>query len=912
MALTPGSRLGPYEIAGKLGEGGMGAVFRARDTKLNRDVALKVLPDSFANDPDRLARFTREAQTLASLNHPNIAAIYGIEDSAGVRALVMELVEGQDLSAVIAAAAPRGLDIPDTLAIARQIAEALEAAHEQGIVHRDLKPGNVKVRADGTVKVLDFGLAKAIGPDSASASSELMNSPTITSPAFTQAGIILGTAAYMAPEQAKGKFVDRRADVWAFGVVLYEMLTGRRAFAGEDISDTLVSVLRDDPDWSALPADLPASMRQVLRICLQKDPRKRVRDMSAVRLALDGAFDTPSGQMTAVLTPVVPPRARWLTVLPWAVGAFVVGGLAAAAALWPRPVPAPRMVRFTIPSPPDVPFRTVAASNGIAISPDGSRLVFKIIPDVTSASSAILYERELSRPEAVRLAGTEGATTFFFSPDGAWIAFSSGVDNTLKRIPAGGGPVQTICAIDGVLRGGSWGSDDRIVFATTTSKGLLRVPASGGTPEVLTKVDHAGGEADQFWPLVLPGAKAIVYTAWNGSSSQDTARLVALSLASGKKTDIAKGAAIAQWVPGYLVYASGGGALRAMPFDAENLRPTGDAVPVLDGVAGGTTQIANFGIAQNGTLFYVTGSATYVPPRTMVWVDRNGKQEAITVPPRAYTYARLSPDGTRVALDSRDAQNDIWVWDLARQTLQRLTTDPGLNRMPVWSPDGKRIAFTAERNGLESVYWQNADGSGAPERLSVGTLTEGPESFTPDGTRLLVNTPLGAPFDIEMVTLGATPHEDVLLNSKFSEAGAVVSPDGRWMAYESDETGRLEIYVAPFPNVTASKQPVSTSGGSRPLWSRDGRELFYYNTPDTIMAVPVTPGPTLVLGKPAAVVKGAYARPLNAGRHYDVSPDGKRFLMLVDAPAPDGQKPVAQEMTVVLNWAEELRAKLPK
>ena len=782
-----------------------------------------------------------------------------------------------------------GLPIADALPIARQIAEALEAAHEQGIVHRDLKPANVKVRADGTVKVLDFGLAKAIGPDGAATGAEQMNSPTITSPAFTQAGVILGTAAYMAPEQAKGRFVDRRADVWAFGAVLYEMLTGRRAFAGDDISDTLVSVLRDDPDWSALPDDVPSSMRQVLRICLQKDPKKRVRDMSAVRLALDGAFDTPAGEMRhRVAVADVDRRARagvWC--LPWAAGAFVIGGVAVGAALWPRPLPTPRVARFTIPSVSGAPVRTAASSNIVAISPDGSRLVFKSVPDTTTASSQVLYERTLDQPNATRLVGTEGAQWFFFSPDGNWIGFFSSLDSTLKRIPATGGPTQTICHVDGQLRGASWGSDDAIVFATARSKGLLRVAASGGTPQALTKVDAARGETDHWWPEVLPGGKGVVFTAWNGSG--DTSRIVALSVPSGKMTDVVSGGSQPHWSPtGHLVYAAGG-TLRAIRFDAASLRPTGEAVAILDGVAGGQINgLSNYALASDGSLFYVSGSSTYVPPRTLVWVDRAGTQTPIHVPPRAYTYARLSPDGTRVALDSRDDQNDIWIWNLARETLQRLTTDPGLNRMPAWSPDGKRVAFTAERDGVESVYWQNADGSGTPERLSVGSTQEGPESFTPDGTRLLVDTPLSSPFDIGMVTLGSERREDILLGTKFSEAGASVSPDGRWMAYESDETGRTEVYVAPFPDVAASKQQVSTGGGSRPLWSTNGRELFYYAAPDAIMAVPVTTGRTLVLGKPAVAVKGPYATPLNAGRHYDVSADGKRFLMLMDAATADG------------------------
>jgi serine/threonine-protein kinase len=895
----------------------MGEVYRATDTDLKRGVAIKVLPTSVASDAERLARFQREAEVLAALNHPNIAAIYGLERSGATTALVMELVEGPTLADRIAQGA---IPLDEALPIARQIAEALEAAHEQGIIHRDLKPANIKVREDGTVKVLDFGLAKAMEPAGAAGSKEqdpaygLSMSPTLSLHA-TLAGVILGTAAYMAPEQAKGRSVDRRADVWAFGAVLYEMLAGKKAFAGDDISDTLVSVLRDEPDWAALPADVPASARQVLRVCLQKDPKKRVRDMSAIRLALDGAFDAPAQQTDA--TPALPAtrRARWRQALPWAVGAFVFGGLAAGTGVWMRPAAPPaRVAHFVIATPADPPFQVAGQTSVVAMSPDGSRLAYRIHRGASTATNGVLYQRALGQLEPTLIVGTEGAGGFFFSPDGNWIGFSSNVDNTLKRISVSGGPSQTICALDGFLRGASWGPDDTIVFATQASKGLRRVPAAGGAAQVLTKVDPARGETDHFWPEVLPDGKGVVFTAWNGTAERS--RIVALTLSSGPSgnvSDVVRGGSQPHVSPtGHLVYAAGG-TLSAIWFNAGSLEAVGNPVPVMEGVASSPDAgAANYAIAADGSLVYVKGSLTAVGQRTLVWVDRKGQESAINVPPRAYTYARLSPDGTRVALDARDQQNDIWIWDLGRETLQRLTTDPGLNRAPVWTPDGTRVAFTAAPEGsVESIYWQKADGSGVPERLRVGSTIQGPASFSPDGKRLVFNTPLFAPHDIGMLSLDGERREEMLLKAKFSETNGAVSPDGRWLAYQSDESGQAEVYLAPFPDVNTSKRQVSTRGGTRPLWSKDGRELFYYVAPDTIMALPVRPGADVVLGNPQVVVKGPYAVAVNAGRHYDVSPDGQRFLLLKDVPAADGQKPAAPEIHLVQHWAEELKAKMP-
>jgi serine/threonine-protein kinase len=900
MSLTTGTRLGPYEIVALMGAGGMGEVYRATDTNLKRAVAIKVLPATLAHDAERLARFQREAQVLAALNHPNIAHIHGLEQANGRTALVMELAEGPTLAERLARGA---LPLDDAIAIAKQIADALEAAHERGIIHRDLKPANIKVRDDGQVKVLDFGLAKAMEPAGA-VSATVTQSPTITSPAMTQAGMILGTAAYMSPEQAKGRAVDRRSDVWAFGTVLYEMLTGQRAFPGEDVSDTLAAVLRAEPDWPALPSTLSPTLRVYLQRCLHKDPKQRIPDIGAMRLALAGAFDTSAMPPGAALTVLAPNRPRWRRALPWiATVLVVVAGIAAAASVSRRPAAPARVARFVITTPADAPFQ-LAGPPGLAMSPDGSRVVFRIHRGAPTPENGVLYLRELGQLDATPIRGTEGAQSYtFFSPDGNWIGFQSATDGSLKRIAVSGGPAQTICPLDSTLRGASWGADGSVVFATDGSKGLRRVPAAGGTPLVLTTVDPTT-ETDHRNPEVLPDGTGVIFTAWNGSAEQS--RIVALSVPSGKVSEVARGGTNPHFSPtGHVVYVIDG-ALRAVPFSATSLNVKGDPVTVLEGVGG-----ANYALAADGSLVYVKGSAAQ-GKRTLSWVDRHGRQEAINAPPRAYAYARLSPDGTRVALDIRDQQNDIWIWDLARETLQRLTNDPGVNRGPVWTPDGARLAFTATREGRpENIYWQKADGSGVPERLSVALKGQFPTSFAPDGKRLVTNALDSSQSDLGMLTLEGERREDVLLNTKFNEINGDVSPDGRWLAYQSNESGQFEVYLAPFPDAVASKRQVSAGGGTRPLWSRDGRELFYYLEPGTIMTVPVTPGPNLALGTPTVAVKGPFVRAALTGRHYDVSRDGKRFLLLKDAEAANGAKPAPPEIHLVQHWSEELKRLVP-
>jgi serine/threonine-protein kinase len=904
LALPPGTRLGVYEVTVQIGVGGMGEVYRARDTQLNRDVALKVLPELFASDPERLARFTREAHTLASLNHPNIAAIYGIEASRDVRALVMELVEGEDLSQRTARGA---IPLDEALPIAKQITDALEAAHEQGIIHRDLKPANIKVRADGTVKVLDFGLAKLVeAPGAGSSAAGLSQSPTITSPAMmTGIGMLLGTAAYMSPEQARGKVADRRADIWAFGCVVFEMLSGQRTFKGELISDVLASVLKTDPDWQALPVDTPAALRRLLRRCLEKDPKRRLQAIGEARVQIEdlvsGSSDDTDRSAMAAASP------RWRA-LPWALAALAVGGLAVALIRGGAPpAPAGHLSRFVIRTASDAPLQSYAQPD-VTISPDGLRVVYRSARDTDPGLTGLLYIRALDQFDAVPLRGTDGAVGPVFSRDGAWIVYQDGRDNTLKRISALGGSPVTICSLDGgALRGASWGPDDTIVFATDQSKGLLRVPAAGGKPERVTTVHPATGEIGHFWPQVLPDGRAVLFTSWGGSLER--ARVAVVSPPGGEVHSLLDGTSARFSPTGHLIFAAADSTLRAVGFDARRWQVIGNPVTVVERVGIERTGGADFALADDGSLVYATEASVFTTLRTLVWVDRAGHEEPLDVPLKHYTYARLSPDGTRVALDARDEPPDIWIWDLAHHILQRLTNDPGPNRGPIWTPDGRRVAFTAERDGVESVYWQPFDGSGSMERLSSGTQAQNPMSFSPDGTQLIVATPISPPFDLGVITLGANRTTTMLLHSTASEANGVLSTDGHWLALESDESGRSEIYVRPFPNVEKRRIQVSTGGGSRPLWSRTGRELFYYVAPDTIMAVSVRLGEDIALGSPQPVVKGRYAEAFNAGRHYDVSLDGQRFLLLKDA--SDGQKTAAREIHLVLHWFEALKAKAP-
>jgi Tol biopolymer transport system component len=901
----------------------MGEVFRARDTRLNRDVAIKALPDSFASDAERVARFTREAQTLASLNHPHIGQIYGLEESGGVCALVMELVEGDDLSQRIARGA---IPLDEALPIAKQIAEALEAAHEQGIIHRDLKPANIKVRPDGTVKVLDFGLAKAMEPAVGSRrAANAANSPTITTPAMTQAGMILGTAAYMSPEQARGKLVDKRADIWAFGAVLFEMLASRRAFPGEDITDTTVSVVSKEPDWSALRTPMPAGLHRLLRRCLKKDAKARMRDIGEARQQIEDLLSGAPEEMATAASvsaslPVAATRRRTVAAasVTLLVGATVLGTWA----LTHTPVAKLQPMRFVIVPPAAQPLRIQGADRDLALSPDGTHLVYV-------SGDGQLMVRAMDQLDAVPLAGITGARSPFFSPDGRWVGvFTGGVlgaAGELKKVSISGGPPLSLCRYQGAPRGASWGPDDTIVFATNDSNsGLFRVSAAGGEPTVLTTPDAAHGEADHIFPSVLPGGRAVLFTI-RLAGVDYTVQVAVLDLTTGQRTILIRTGSQAEYVDtGHIVYALAG-TLRAVRFDLGRRTVESDPVPVVEQVMTQFNGAAEFSVSRQGTLVYVPGVGTTEAPRSLVWVTRQGQEAPITAPPRAYTSPRLSPDGTRVAL-ALDAQEGIWIWDLARKTLTRLTDTPAFYSDPVWTPDGRRVIFASSLGGIPNLFWRAADNTGTVERLTTSPNAQVPTAMAPDGTRLIVREivpttggdlrvlrlegPSGRPGAASATPLTAAARQtETLLQTAFNEDGGEISPDGRWLAYESNDSGPFQISVRPFPNVESGHWTISSSGGTRPAWARSGRELFYLDGTNAVTAVSVHTTPTFRAGTPTKLFDGRYYSYV-LSRSYDVSPDGQRFLMIKDSASGD-QPSTLPGIVVVVNWAEELKAKVP-
>ena len=669
MPLSPGTRLGHYDVTDLLGEGGMGQVWQATDTQLNRQVALKILPDAFAADPDRLARFTREAQILASLNHPNIAAIHGIEESEGTRALVLELVEGPTLADRISKGP---IPVDEALPIAKQIAEALEAAHEAGVIHRDLKPANIKVREDGTVKVLDFGLAKALDPNPDADPSQ---SPTLTA-AATQMGVIMGTAAYMSPEQARGQRVDKRADIWAFGAVLFEMLSGRKPFPGDDVSQTLARVIDRDADWSLLPKEVPPALAVYLRRCLQKDPKHRVRDVGDVRMALEGAFDlaaTQASDVGAAPAPLPPPRAAWRRAFPLAL-AVIVGVTAGGLAVWTlRPTPEARadIMRFAIAATDFTAVTTLQTD--LVISPDGTKIIY--------TGAAGLYLRPIDQLEGSPLRGTVGGAGAFVSPDGEWVGFvnaSSG--NPLRKVSIFGGPPVTICTLPFPVRGATWGPDDRIIVGTN-SGGLFQVPAAGGEAEPLTTLDAEQGGVGHYWPSLLPDRNAVVFVVAAQTPVSANGQLAALDLNTGEVKRLGLAGVSPRYVStGHLVYAAQDGSLLAVPFDAERLEVKGSPVPLVEGVAVKAVGAANFTVSDAGRLVYQSGNVGAVP-RSLIWVNREGREEPISMDLRSaqYVYPRLSPDGTMMAfvisgnVDDLGSDADLWVLDLARGSRSRIT-----------------------------------------------------------------------------------------------------------------------------------------------------------------------------------------------------------------------------------------------
>jgi serine/threonine-protein kinase len=890
VALASGTRLGAYEILTLIGAGGMGEVYRATDTKLHRDVAIKVLPSEVAADPDRLARFDREAQVLASLNHPNIAHIHGVDESAGVPALIMELVEGPTLADRIAKG-PIPLD--EVLPIAKQIAEALEAAHEQGIIHRDLKPANIKVRPDGTVKVLDFGLAKAFDPGASSVGSATM-SPTLTIHA-TQAGLILGTAAYMAPEQARGKAVDRRADIWAFACVVFEMLTGRRAFDGDDVSITLASILKADPDWLMLPPTTPASLRRLLSRCLKKDTKDRLQAIGDARIEIGELLGGVAESER--VSPIVSGGPRWRQAIQ-AGTAVLLTATVTGGAVWyvaRSTIASPRVSRFTVTAPINI----NGVTRDVALTPDGSRLVY------VGANATTLFVRPLDQLEPTPLARGTALRDPFVSPNSEWVGFFEG-PAILKKVAITGGPTIQVARFDGAERGATWTSDGMIIFATSTG-GLQRVSADGGTPAVLTRLDRARGETAHLWPEPLPGGRAVLYTV----GAETGASIALLDLRSGGTTILFRGGSHAQYIPsGHLVYATAG-TLRAVGFNLNRMITVGPSTLVVPQVVTSSSGAEEAALAPDGTLVYVAGVGSGLG-RTLIWVDRQGRETAIGAPPRGYLNPRLSPDGTRIAVALSDG---LWVWDLSRTTLTRLT-EVVRPESPQWISNS-RLAFIGRVGGQRGLFSQAADGTGSIEPLLESPTPPVATGVSSDGLVLVLTGPKTAPdamtvtnFDVLAMRLDGSRQVRPLVDTPSNEGNGMISPDGRWLTYQADDSGTFEVYVRPYPAVNSGRWEVSTNGGTQPLWARNGHELFYVAQDGFLMRVSVGKGLTWAPSAPTKVFERRVGSGgVNPFRDYDIAADGQRFLMIKEGRGDATDAP--PQIVVVQHFDEELKRLVP-
>ena len=874
-------------------------MYRATDATLGRQVAIKILPDAFASDPERMARFEREAKTLASLNHPNIGAIYGFEKSGGTHALVMELVDGDDLSQRIARGA---IPLDEALPIAKQIAEALEAAHEQGIIHRDLKPANIKVRPNGTVKVLDFGLAKAMEP-AAGSSPGLSMSPTITTPAMTQAGMMLGTAAYMSPEQARGTAVDKRADVWAFGVMLWEMLTGKRLFEGATVSDTLAAVLKTEPQWSALAPATPAAIRRLLRRCLEKDRKRRLDSAADARLEIEDGLTAPSapeGVAASATSSALGGRLAWMT----SIAAVAVLGMIVLA------VPTIRHLRETLPAAAPVQFTVVPPENTsfggpaeggtgiatqVAMSPDGRNIVF-----VAGARPAYqIWLRPVAALAARPIPGTEGGTFPFWSPDSRFIGFFAA--GKLKKVQIAAGPPIVLCdAPSG--RGGSWSRDNVILFSPSSAAGtgLLRVSSAGGEPAVVTTVDPATGETNHRWPHFLPDGRHFFYTASTGpccpASKPSTIRIGSLDPADAAITLLQAESSVS-YASGHVLFARDE-TLMAQPFDPVTRQPKGDAFPLAEHVSREGSRYVGASVSENGTLVYARGGSLVA--QQLTWFDRAGRALATLGEAAPYGNFALSPDERRVAvtLGTGSPENqDIWIVDIARNVRSRLTVDPGPDGSPVWSPDGTRIAFGSQRSGKFSLRQKLINGTAADESLleSSGGIT--PSSWSADGRFIAYTLATGTfppKLDAWVLPLFGDRKPFPLAQTEFDETSGVFSPDGQWVAYTSNEAGQPNVYVQPFLRA-GGKYQVSRDGGFQPVWRADGKELFYLGADGTMMAVPIDASGQFDAGVSQALIP-TYALTIISPT-YAVTKDGKRFLLN----ARPQQSSVAP-LTVVVNW----------
>jgi serine/threonine-protein kinase len=889
MAPAAGDQLGHYVISEPLGAGGMGEVYRARDTRLERDVAIKVLPEGFGDDAERLARFEREAKVLASVNHPNVATLFGLETvDPGKLFIVMELVEGEDLAQRI----ERGpIPIKDAIRVARQVAEGLEAAHAKGIVHRDLKPGNIRITPEATVKILDFGLAREWGPGPGDA--DFTESPTITA-GMTREGTILGTAPYLSPEQARGQSVDRRTDIWAFGCVLYEMITGQRAFPGDTSTEIIARVLERQPDWSALPATVPPALRRLLGRCLEKDLRRRLRNAGDVGLTLEDLdLEEP-----AIVTPSRRPSARRAAkIAPWLVAAAATSlaivvwyGTSLVKAPWTSPV-----VRFTEdpPAPLDLGFLGHSGA-AVALSPNGETMVW-----VGSADrDTQLFMRHLDEDEARPIEGTEGAVAPFFSPNGEWIAFSVG-DEGLRKVAIEGGAPQTICEIRHP-HGVSWG-DGMIVMGAVGDNTLWSVEPNGGEIERLTSLE--GKILNGEYPKLIPGSRSLLVSL----AGQNSVELV--SLDSGEMTTIVSEGVNATYLQsGHLMWALGHNLLAA-PFDPARGTLTGEARTVVEGVLRDANfSLAHYAVSDSGTLAYLPGTSLQLGARP-VWVKLDGTVEPLALPVDTYLSPRVAPDGRRFLLSRQTDSRNLWVAEPGRGVMTPLTGDEGLDYWAIWTPDGAATVFNSIQDGNYANLWiQPVDRSAPPTRLSTAEAHQPPQEITRDGRTVLFTSAAGieANFDIHLLGLEGTPTVSPLLATGANEAYPSLSPDERWLAYVSDVSGEFEVYVQPFPELGAIVR-VSPSGGHEPLWSPSGDRLYYRSANGTgVFAVDVLSHDPLRFGREKLLFEGDFAGGVVFGRKWDIHPDGDRFLMLqIEHPeAPPG-------IRVVTNWFAELERLVP-
>ena len=922
MPISAGTRLGPYEILSGIGAGGMGEVYKATDTRLDRTVAIKVLPEHVASDPDLKQRFEREARTVAALNHPHICTLHDIGTHDGIDFLVMEYLDGQTLAQRLEKGA---LPLDQALTVAIQIADALDRAHRQGIVHRDLKPANIMLTKAGA-KLLDFGLAKLKPTDQVGGLSAMATQ----SAGLTGEGKILGTLQYMAPEQLEGKDVDARTDIFAFGATVYEMVTGQKAFTGESQASLIAAILERVPvPMATLQSVTPARLDEIVKTCLAKDPDERWQSAGDVGRQMRGIADGRSQTSGGVPVTTTPPGASQRQGVPLALAASVIGSIITGLAVWSlmraAPVQAP-LTRFVVTSGISERLWDRSWGSDLALSPDGRRVAYLTVQDTDGE----LQVRELDQLSPTTLVSGQQAHSPFFSPDGEWMGFfhpnqaELGGLPELAKVSVRGGPLIRICELPstgedssvGALNGASWGADDTIIFATAmTDSGLWRVDANGGEPELLTTPDAEQGELDHRWPALLPDGNSVLFTIMRSGGMED-ADIAVLSLADNSWRVVVRGGSHPRYVPtGHLVYAVQG-ALHAVPFDLSRREVTGEPIPVLSGVTTKPSGAADFALSQNGSLAYLSSDETGGTSRTFVWVDRQGREEPLPFPPGDYRQTDVSPDGTRIATWTDGPENaDVWVGDVARGNLTRLTTDPAHDGWPRWTPDGERVVFASNRDGSFGLFWKAADGTGPVEHLMTieGATFINPQSWSPDGTKLVFfyNDSPATGQDIGVLSVDGEPAWEPLLQGTANESGAGISPDGRWMTYASDETGQYEGYVQRFPEL-GQRQQVTTGGGNRGRWSRDGREMVYTTADGRLRVLPIELEPTFRAGAEPVVDVGPM-RPGVVNGWYnigllDAAPDFQRFLLLKRAAPTDS---ASVELVLIQNWTDELQRLVP-